>query len=370
MDDSRIHELLNLNWGGPGFAAYDGRMEDTDGAPMDSQDRTEAALAAFSGTGEDEGTEREEQQRREAGAGQGAAPGEGQRPGAGEGAAEQPAEGQLTDEQRAADPVFKELNEFKTAIGEVFDKHGLVAAAEANGRTPHEEADLQLTDASVLYAIMRGEATPAQLLDAMAQNANWQKPQKDAVAGNLISWLTKAGYLKEGQAAAQPGAATGKDGKPALVDPLEERIKNIETAQEKRDREQKESAVQAEKDRVGKVFVDHVTKLCTDTGIPKEDIAFYMSQVAAMVNGNKAITDRVGKGNFVDIKKFFDTVHNRELKRLERFNKAQLERQKGKERNPKSSAGGGPAAPAGPAKRNVANRDDRLAAAAEMLTSG
>jgi len=348
---------LDLNWGGAGYPAYDGRLEDGDGETMDSQDRAEAALAAFTG---DEGQQQDDGDQQQQDEGQG---GEEQQ----QGGEQQQVEGQLTDEQLQADPRYAELSTFRDEVSAVFDKHGLAAAAEANGRTPHEEADLQLSDANILYSIMRGEATPSRLLDTMVQVGNWQKEQRDAVAADLMSWLTKAGYIKGDQAAAGAAAAPGaKDG--ALKDPLEERISKMESAHERSVREAQERTVQVERDRVSKIFIDHVTKLATDAGVHKDDVVFYLTQVGALVNGNPAITKRVGQNNFVDVKKFFDTVHNRELDRLKRFNEAQLKKQSAKARNPKSTTGGGPGAPAGQAKRNVGNRDDRIAAAAEMLT--
>lgn len=353
---------LDINWGGAGYASYEGRLEDDgagDNGPMDSQDRTEAALALFSGTAVDDPA---------AAADPGAAdPAANADPAADPNAADPNAnEGQLTEEQRNADPVFKELNEFKTAIDTVFDKHGLVAAAESNGRTAHEEADLQLADANILYQIMRGERTPSNLLDTMVQVGNWQKPQVDAIAADMMAWLKKQGYVTDG-AAGDGKKPAAKAGDPGFKDPLEERIKNIETANEKATREAQERTQKVERDRVGKVFIDHVEKLATDAKIPKEDFPFYASQVAALVNGNKAITDRVAKGNFVDIKKFFDTVHSRELQRLDRYNKAQLARQDNKAKNPKSPTGGAPGTPSGAAPRKLANRDDRIAAATEMF---
>lgn len=354
---------LDINWGGAGYASYEGRLEDEDAGnegPMDSQGRVEAAMAAFSG--ESDPDQNVVDPNAADPAASAAAPNA-----VDPNAADPNAADQLTDDQRAADPVFKELNAFKDAVGEVFDKHGLVEAAEANGRTPQQEADLQLSDANVLYKIMRGEGTPSDLLDTMANVGKWQKPQKDAVAGDLIAWLTKSGYLKDGQAAGDGKKPAAKAGEPGFKDPLEERIKNIETANEKSAREAQDRTQKAERDRVGKVFVDHVEKLCKDTGIFKEDMPFYASQIASLVNGNPAITGRVAQGNFVDIKKFFDTVHSRELQRLDRYNKAQLARQANKNKNPKISAGGGPAAPSGAAKVKVGSRDDRIAAGVAAL---
>lgn len=334
---------------------------DNENGVMDSQDRTEAALAAF--TGEGEGQEDRQQLETAAGDGQGQGSGE---PGPGQNEGEQqPVEGQLSDEQIQADPRYQELSSFREQVDAVFDKHGLTAAAEANGRTPHEEADLQLSDANILYSIMRGEGTPSALLDTMVKVGNWQQGQKDAVAGDLIAWLTKSGYLKDGQGPGKKDAA--KAGEPGFRDPLEERLSKIESANEQAAREGKERVQQVERDRVGKVFLTHVEKLATDIKIPKEDIPFYQNQVAALVNGNQAITARVAKNNFVDIKQFFDTVHNRELKRLERYNNAQLAKQGNKQRNPKISAGGAPPQPGSQAKPKVANRDDRIAAATGML---
>lgn len=357
---------LDFNWGGAGYPSYDGRMEDGEGEPLDSQGRVEAALAAFGG--DQGGEQRQDDQQQQQADGQQQQQDGQQRQ---DDQQQQQVEGQLTDEQRQADPVLKELNEFKTAIDAVFEKHGLGAAAEQNGRTPHEEADLQLADANTLYQIMRGERTPSNLLDTMVTVGNWQKPQVDAVANDMMAWLTKQGYLKGGQGAAQPGEkkSAAKAGDAGFKDPLEERLNKIETAQQQRDRQEQERVQKVERDRVDKIFVDHVNKLCTDAGIPKEDQIFYAEQIAALVNGNPAITKRVGQNNFVDIKRFFDTVHNYELKRLDRYSKAQLEKQKNKDKNPKVTAGGGTAASACEAKRNFANRDERIAAGLQAFTS-
>jgi hypothetical protein len=247
-------------------------------------------------------------------------------------------------------------------------KYGIAAAAEANGRSLHEEADLQMSDANVLYGIMRGEQPPSQLLDTMITVGNWQKQQIDTVAADLVAWLTKQGYVKEGAAAVPGKAATGKDGQ-QFKDPLDERLTKIEKDnQAARDAETQRQQT-AERDRVGKIFIDRVTELAKAKGVDEKDVSFYLSQVAALVNGNPQVAKRVGLKNFVDINRFFDTVHNRELERLKRYNENQLKKQTNKNRNPKIPAGGTPAAPASQAKRNVANRDDRIAAAAEMLTS-
>jgi hypothetical protein len=48
MEKLTMADVMKMSWGGPGFAAYEGRAED-EGAPMDSDARADTALAAFSG---------------------------------------------------------------------------------------------------------------------------------------------------------------------------------------------------------------------------------------------------------------------------------------------------------------------------------
>lgn len=361
---------LDFNWGGSGYPMYDGRMEDGEGSnqPLDSQGRVEAALAAFGGNdgGGSDDAEAGQRQDRQPNAEEGQRQSSGEEPDAGQ--QQQQAEGQFTDEQRQADPVFKELNEFKTAIDAVFDKHGLAAAAESNGRTAHEEADLQLADANILYQIMRGERTPSNLLDTMINVGNWQQGQRDAVANDLIAWLTKAGYLKDGAAAAAGvKKAAGKEGRQQFADPLEERLNKVETAQQERDRKDQERAGNVEANRIFGLAKTEVDRLCQENGIDKKDWIFYLEQVSALIGGKRDIIGRIGKNNFVDVKKAFDTIFGKELERVKRLSDARLKAQQKKDKNQKITAGGSPAAPSGAAKRNVANRDDRIAAATEML---
>ena len=345
---------FDLNWGGPGFPSYEGRL-DGEGV-MDAGERADAALAAFSGEGE-----QQQDDQRNAGGGDG---GEQQQDGQQRAEGEQQQErqdGQLTDEQIQADPRYQELSGFRdSVVNALSDFPGLV---DDKGQPNLAEASLQLKDASVLYDIMSGKGTPSALLEVMAQNAGWSDQQKQAIAKDLIGWLTKGGYLKDGQA-----AAAGKD-KAGFKDPVQERLDKIEREHQTERQSAEQQRVKAHQEEVFKTkFLPNVEKLCTQKGIPKEDFPAYAGQIAQLIQGNKAILSRIEKGNFVDIQKFFTQVYNAEVARLQRWTKAQTAAADKKKNQPRIPTGGAPPAAAGSAKTvNVKDRDSRIAAAADML---
>jgi hypothetical protein len=112
------------------------------------------------------------------------------------------------------------------------------------GNPDLNETKAQLSDASILYQIMQGKGTPSGLLDVMAQNAGWNDAQKKLVADDLIGWLTKAGYLKEGQAVAgKPAAANAQD-------PLAQRLDKIENDRKTEAQRNEQTRVQAHQKQV------------------------------------------------------------------------------------------------------------------------
>lgn len=326
-------------------------MADEQDAPMDFEQRTEAALSAFDDAAPTDNANSDPQPNDPTKDGaQGDDPN--QDPNARVQDPAAPA-GELTDEQRQADPQYQQLSAFKDEVENVFAEFKIPDAAEAK---------LQLTDAQVLYQIASGQAPPSQLLDLFAQN--WKPEQVKGVADNLIQWLTAKGFLKDGQAGPAP-----KAGEPGFKDPLAERLDKFEN--ENKTRQQQEAA-QREEQRQAAVFKDKflpaVTSACKQKGIPEEDHNDYVNAISKLINGNPAILKRIEAGNTVDVQKFFAQVHNAEVARLGRYNKAQMDAQKKKEGNPRIPSGGAPPAPAGSAKKvNVKSREDRIAAAAEML---
>lgn len=358
---------LDLNWGGAGFPSYEGRLEDpaaaaADPQPMDSQDRSDAAMALFSG---DDSTA---DGANAAGGAEGIAEAAGDGTGGqgaddAQGAEADAAAGALTEEQLAADPRYQELSTFHDSVQPVLEQHGVPDA---------KELGLQLSDSRVLYDIMEGKGTPAQLLDVMAQNAAWSNEQKSAIAQDLIGWLTKGGYLKDGQGAAK----TAADGKSVLADPLSEKVASLEKTINDGKAQQQTAERQAHQEKVFGQVTNKIGEFAKQKGITDpEDVGYYVSQIAAMVKGNAAIIGRIEKGNFVDIQKFFTEVHNADVRRLSRQSAALTRDQGNKNKNPRIPAGGAPPAPAGSPTQKLAttrqeaevNRERRRAAAADLL---
>jgi hypothetical protein len=267
---------------------------------------------------------------------------------------QQQKDGQIPDEQLQADPRFKELNQFREEVQPLMDKYGI---------PDPKEMDLQLADSKVLYDIMSGKGTPSQLLDVMAQNAGWSRDQQSAIAQDLMGWLTKHGYLKDGQGAQSRGA----DGK--FKDPLEEKVSGIEKSIE----DQRKAADQAkETERQTKIFNtfrDQVGKLIEAKGLDKEDLDYYGREIRSLIKPEQfnAIVSRIEKGNFVDVNKLFDQIHTRETTRLKKWSDKQVSNATRREKTqPRTPAGGGPPSPKdGQQKRDLRSSEGRQAAALE-----
>lgn len=318
---------------------------------MDSGERTDAALAMFSG--KDDAVKQPDGEQSVAEAQPGAEP----QSGGEQPAAEEVHPGQISDEQLQADPRYQELSTFKDSIVNALSEFpGLI---DDKGNVNAQETGAQLKDASVLYDIMQGKGAPSSLLEIMAQNAGWTAEQKRAVAQDLIGWLQKSGYLKEGAPAQQPG----------VKDPLTERLDKIENDRKTEVQRAEQQKVQQHQEKVfNEKFLPEVQRLCKQKGIPQEDFPDYVNAVAQQVAGNKAILARIEKGNYVDLNRFFTQKYNSEAKRLERWTKAQTAAADKKSKNPRIPAGGAPPAPGGAAKGvNPRDRDSRIAAATDML---
>lgn len=361
MQNFTIEDVMNMNWGGPGFAAYEGRLEDTgDPGPMDSEARADAALAAFSGDADPDAADPN------ADPDAGGDPDPNADPDADPNA--DPNAGQLTDEQLQADPRFQELSTLRDSVANLATEFGI--PLDAKGNPDLGETRAQLSDASVLYDIMQGKGTPSSLLDVMAQNSGWNAQQKQMVADDLIGWLTKAGYLKDGAAAAGGKPAAGaKPGDAGFKDPIAERLDRIENDRRTEQQTAAQRERQAHQEKVfNEKFLPKVSDLCKQKGVPPEDVADYSNRIAESISGNKAILARIEAGNLVDVQRIFTQIHNAEVARLQRWTKAQTAGKQQQQRNPRIPAGGAPPNPAGSAKPgNARTRDERIAAAADML---
>jgi hypothetical protein len=263
--------------------------------------------------------------------------------------------GQLTDEQLRADPRFQELDTFKNELQPVMDQHGIPDA---------KELGLQLADSKVLYDIMGGKAAPSQLLDVMIQNAGWSRDQVQKVGQDLVGWLTKNGFLKDGAAVA--GAKPGDAG---FKDPLEDRLNKIEQDRQSDQQRQQQQAEQQHQAKIFDSYSKEITRLVDGANLPKEDAEFFGREVRALLpaagtNEFKAIVSRIEKGNFVDVQKAFAQIKNREVERLKRYTSRQTNSAQRRQNSaPRTPAGGAPPAPAGSAKRDLKSHEGRTAAA-------
>lgn len=255
----------------------------------------------------------------------------------------------LSDEQLNADPRYQELAGYRSEVEGVLSEFDIPDLGEAK---------LQLADSQVLYKIVRGEGSPSQLLDAMAQNAGWSDQQKQLVANDLIGWLQKSGYLKGEQGQARKGDVT---------DPLADRVSQLERSGKDAAAAQERAKVEAHRAEVFGRFEKRVGELCAQKKIPAEYVADYVMKISNDIRGNKAMIDRIEDGNWVDVQRLFAKHHNAEVTRMQKFSAGQVRQHDNKQRqNPRIPAGGAPPAPAAAARPTLARNRNEAAANAEQ----
>jgi hypothetical protein len=245
--------------------------------------------------------------------------------------------------------------QFRDEVQPILDQHGIPDA---------KELGLQLADAGVLYQIAQGQAPPSRLLDIMIQNPGWSKEQTSGVALDLIAWLTKNNFLKGDQAGGQQRGADGK-----FTDPLEEKVNGLAKTIEEQKANETRAAEQQRQTNIFDAFRGKIGELLEAKGLDKDELDYYGREIRALIPQNifNAVVARIEKGNFVDVQRLFDQVHGREAARLKKYTEKQVsDATKRQNTAPRVPAGGAPPAlKTGQQKRNLANRDERLAAASE-----
>ena len=255
------------------------------------------------------------------------------------------------------------------ALQPVLAKYGIGDAAEAEAR---------LADAALLYEIAAGKSSPAHLLNELASNGKWSSTQVGEVAQGLITWLSQRGFLAESAPNQEVAAVTESSvndlpvvEKTALVEnpgvvpgSLEQRVAAIERDRQASAERQAQAAKVVEERRVYDAFNSKIKDLCSANQIPAEDAGIYAQHVSGLVAGNREVLDRIAKGNFVDVQKFFAQIHNREIQRLQRWTNQQTRAKQARQDNaPRSTAGGAPPAPAGKVRRDLKSFEGRTSAA-------
>lgn len=344
---------------------------------MDSEQRQDAAMEQLGGSASDSETPQGEPQDR---VGEALAqfevshiPEQQVAPPAGDVAAVLPApaaSGPGASSQDAAPGMSPEAATLHKALEPVFAKYGIGNASEAEAR---------LADAALLYEIAEGKSSPAKLLNELASNGKWNSTQVGEVAHGLIAWLSERGFLtgpapNQGTAAEKEGGpeTSGSAGTaPPVVektgvapDSLEQRVAAIERDRQASAERQAQAAKVLEERRVYDVFNSKIKDLCSANQIPAEDAEIYAQHVSGLVAGNREVLDRIAKGNFVDVQKFFAQIHHREIQRLQRWTNQQTRSKQARQDNaPRSPAGGAPPAPAGKMRRDLKSFEGRTSAA-------
>jgi hypothetical protein len=363
--------------------------------PMFAEQHIDAAMAALNGEAADSGEEEVQDSDEAAGAGAGAGAagagdGEGEggegleAAGAGEG-------GEAGEEEQA------EVEEDPNALPEELKDHPRILALtkaeehlqaftdtladseypiEFDAAKPEEamkEVALRLNDAHVLYEIINGKTDPSALFDVL--ESEYPRGVYEGVMQRIVNYVVEKGLV---QAAGEEEDGEAGD----LKDPLEKKIAELSAEVKRlkkggaadpaaeRDRNAREAATRdkAEKTRVFGEFTKKVEALAAKAGLDKELVPDYVNAISRMVGGKRPILQRIAKGNFVDVEKSFTEYHNRMTRLFAGTQNKRVATKTSRDQQvPKTPAGGAPPVSGGKEKRNLLDRDSRLAAVTEQL---
>jgi hypothetical protein len=222
-----------------------------------------------------------------------------------------------------------------------------------------EELAARLTDANAFYAIIDGRGTVDALFGRITQFQG--KEVHDAVLVKVLEYAKAQGMIES----ADDGGDNG-----GFVDPVAQENARLK-AELARARGQA-NPIEANARNRDKAIVDtSVSELAKLSKKDKlDDWTFnnvVIPNVARMISGNKAILNRIARGNFVDLHKFYDEVSARLVGRRVAKNNQRVAGRKNRDRNvPRVVAGERTTAAAEP-KADLSTRDGRMKAAKAAL---
>jgi hypothetical protein len=204
---------------------------------------------------------------------------------------------------------------------------GLVEALDTTdypinfGETPEElaagmqEVGLRLADAHAMYAIMDGKGADGvfeRIKKFQGQEAH------DFALNAVLQYAAKVGLVESADGAAAAAAKPGDKAAAASATetPREKelRLENERLKKEKTTSTQTAAAKAAQEHRtkIGMAAIGEVERLLTEGEFdPKSKVGdMVLQHVMRSVGGNKAIINRVARGNFVDLQKFYDEAVN------------------------------------------------------------
>jgi hypothetical protein len=204
---------------------------------------------------------------------------------------------------------------------------GLVEALDTTdypinfGETPEElaagmqEVGLRLADAHAMYQIMDGKGADGvfdRIKKFQGQEAH------DFALNAVLQYAAKVGLIESADGAAAAAAKPGDKAAAASATetPREKelRLENERLKKEKATSTQTSQAQAAQEHRtkIGLSAIGEVERLLTEGEFdPKSKVGdMVLQHVMRSVGGNKAIINRVARGNFVDLQKFYDEAVN------------------------------------------------------------
>jgi hypothetical protein len=231
-----------------------------------------------------------------------------------------------------------------------------------------EEVGLRLSDAHHLYDILNGkEQATDKFFDRVLKFQGQQA--HDFVLTEVLEYAKRKGLIESTDT--DDSVKDGDINDPVAKEnkQLKERLKALEG---NRAQEGQRQATEVAATRQRKIFNSAVTELkriaSERNGIDEDDINdFLVPAMAKGVGGNKAVLNRIARGNFVDIQRIADGVINRLIaKRVER-NKSKVESRKVRDQKVPKRVAGGNAPGAASGNFDLGTSEGRRAAAKASL---
>lgn len=219
-----------------------------------------------------------------------------------------------------------------------------------------EEIGLRLADAHAMYAMMDGNPKGAELIFERLLKFQGQAAH-DFALNKVLEYAKKKGLID-----AVDEEATD------VTDPVA--VENARLKKELSDKTatEQQKAVEGRKMAIFNSAAAELKKLATERNIDEADFNdFLLPQVAKMVSGNKGIINRVARGNFVDIHRIADEVINRLNGKTVAKNNEKVAGRVARDKKVPKRLAGGHTQTSTPAKANLANGDERRAAAKKAL---
>jgi hypothetical protein len=229
------------------------------------------------------------------------------------------------------------------------------------------EVGLRLADAHALYDIVQGKGA-----DGIFERVKQFQGQAahDYALGEVLKYAAKVGLIEPvGGAASGTATATATATGTATETPREKFLREENERLKSEGNERRQTDAQQQKVAIFQKASDKIVEFCITRNLTKADAEkFILREVAAKVAGNKAIINRVTRGNFTDIQRFTDEAINDLLGKRTSANNQRVNSRKTRDRKvPKRVTGGERHSSATSVKRDLSTGEGRRAAVKAAL---